>query len=342
MAYYDDLFNTSGKIPTDADFWKMAVDRYVTSDGITPAFSKVLAEQLFAPINSPKTPFYNKFAGRPVSIGAGWTERVLKQKSVDHFNPKATAEDDLKFYDNEGIEKSFAIDYEMVRSDSIPSDLMSTEEFVTTRGITALNDRIYTNQIDAYQMNTDSAIAKKAISNTKAEVSVDTTDLTKIEDAIRDTATDMMCRDTYYNDLEVDDQPDVDTSAKEVLAFMPVKLWNNIRNSHASLPSPSELVNNVTVIPVYGDLPTPLTTAEWGQAPSSGITWTDKPTAIDKAKPIVWLVDPRKVEYRPVIGSYKVNMRLNGRGDFWNAHLIARGCVGVRPWYNAVRIISNA
>lgn len=341
MAYYENLFNTSGKIPTTAPFWQMAVDRFASSDGITPKFSRVIAEQMFAPLNSPKTPFYNRFAGRPINAGVGWTERVVEQKAVEHFNPKATAEDALKFYDNTGIEKNFTIDYEMVRSDSLPSELASIEEFLERNSVGTLNDILVSNQIDAYQMAVDSAIALKAISNTPSEVACDVTDMTALYETIRDTATDMMMREEHFNNLTTEENANIDTSANEVLAFMSVKTWNQLRSSRASLPSPGELVDNVTVIPVYGLLPTPLTSAQYAEQPSTGITWDVQPTAIDKVMPTVWLCDPRAVEYRPLIGSYRVNINRNGRGDFSNQHLIARGAIGVRPWYNMVRIIAE-
>ena len=62
MSYADDYFNTSGKIPTMAEFWKQTTDTFVTGNGITPKFQRVIAEQVFAPLGQPDTPFYNAFA----------------------------------------------------------------------------------------------------------------------------------------------------------------------------------------------------------------------------------------------------------------------------------------
>lgn len=345
MAYTDTIFNTMGKIPTDSNFWEQSIDRFVSSDGLTPKFSRVIAEQMFLPLQSPKIPWYSRFAGRPVSAGAGATERILEQKAGYHFNPKATASDALQFYDNTGIEKNFEIDVSGRRSDSLPSDLVSVEEFVEANGPARLNDMIYQLQSFGYQLDTNSFIGKKAVSCSKGKVEMDdVTDMTALYETIRDTATDMMCSGVAdYNELAADENKNIDISAESVLAFMPVKLWNQLRSSRASLPNPSELVDNVTVVPVYDTaLPTPLTTTEWGTAPSTGITWTDKPVNIDGKTPTVYLVDPRKIEYRPVNRSYKVNINQNGAGDFQNAHLVYRGMVVVRPWYNACSIVAKA
>lgn len=341
MSYADDYFNTSGKIPTMAEFWKQTTDTFVTGNGITPKFQRVIAEQMFAPLGQPDTPFYNAFAGRPLSEGAGWMESAVELRPAKHFNPKAGATEELQYYENSGIQKVYQIDYEGWRPTSIPSEMYTLEEFVDARGIAELNNRLVDGQKTGYDMDMESAIGKKAISCTKAEVEVDSADMTAIYNAIRDTASDMMGDEVHYNDLTTAENKNILTHANEVWAFMPRKLWNQIRSSRASLPSPSELVDNVRVIPTANSLPTPLTTAEYGQAPSTGVTWGTKPSAIDKAQPIVWLCDPRKVEYRPVIRSYNVGMTPVHSANRWQFHMTWRGAVGVRPWYNAVRIIDN-
>ena len=53
---------------------------------------------------------------------------------------------------------------------------------------------------------------------------------------------------------------------------------------------------------------------------------------------MAYMVGSGKIEYRPLMGSYKVNMAKNGAGDFDNVHLIFKGSVAVRPWENAIRI----
>ena len=49
-----------------------------------------------------------------------------------------------------------------------------------------------------------------------------------------------------------------------------------------------------------------------------------------------------RMEYRPVAGSYKVNLQVNGAGDFTNEHLIYRGAIASKVWANAVRINKTA
>lgn len=345
----DKIFNVWGHIPTESNFWKQSTDRFVSSDGLTPKFSRVIAEQMFLPLQSPKTPWYNRFAGRPLQRGAGWTERILEYKPGYHLNPKATAQDALGYVDSTGIEKSFEIDWSGRRTTSLPSELYSIEEFVEANGIAKLNSDLVALEENAYQMETDSAIAKKTVSCSTGKVELDTGyDMTDLYKAIRDTATDMMCRGvTGYNELTDDENGNIDVSAERVLAFMPVKLWNELRSSRASLPSPSELVDNVEVVPIYEQaLPTPLTTTEFNTGnkidATNTITWTDKPKNIDGKQPIVFLLDPRKVEARPVVQSYKMNLNQNGAGDFVNTHFVYRMAVGVRPWYNACSIVEKA
>ena len=95
MAYIDDVFNKSGKIPTDSNFWEQDVDQFVAGDTITSGFAQVIGEQVFRPLMSPTTPFYNKFAGRVINSGYGWTENALYKKDAKRFNPKATANDNF-------------------------------------------------------------------------------------------------------------------------------------------------------------------------------------------------------------------------------------------------------
>lgn len=347
-GFTDTYFNTYGHIPTDANFWKQTTDRFVSSDGLTSKFSRVIAEQMFLPNQSPKIPWYNRFAGRPLDRGTGWTERIVEETGPTHLNPKATAEDALGFVDSSGIEKTYEIDYSARKTVSLPTELYSVEEFVESNGPARLNDILIQLNEKAYQMSADSAIAKKTISCSKGKVEMDTGyTMTDLYATIRDTATDMMCRGVDdYNELTTAENANIDISAEKILAFMPVKLWNELRSSRASLPSPGELVDNVEVVPVYDTaLPTPLTTAEWTAgnevSDSETITWSDKPANIDGKTPIVFLMDPRKVEFRPVRQTYKINLNMNGAGDFTNSHLVARASVGVRPWYNACSIVEK-
>lgn len=349
VAFSDTVFNTYGHIPTDSNFWDQATDRFVSSDGLTPKFSRVVAEQMFMPIQTPKLPWYTRFAGRPLDRGAGWTERMVEETGPTHLNPKATAQDALGFVDSTGIEKTYEIDYSARKTVSLPTELYSVEEFVDSNGPYQLNNILLQLNEMGYQRSADSAIAKKVVSCSTGKVELETGyDMTDLYKIIRDTATDMMCRGvTGFNELTADENKNIDISAERVLAFMPVKLWNELRSSRASLPSPNELVDNVEVVPIYDTaLPTPLTTAEFTAgnkvSDTETITWDNKPKNIDGKTPIVFLMDPRKVEFRPVRQSYKINLNQNGAGDFTNSHLVARAAVGVRPWFNACSIVESA
>lgn len=125
MTYQQTQFNTKGRIPLTSDVWKGSVDEYVTSQGITPEFSRVIAEQVFAPKVSPTIPMYKAFAGGALTAGEGWTERAVRLRTPVKFNPKATAEDDLKYYESRGLEKTFTKNVTGRFSVSLPSDLVS-------------------------------------------------------------------------------------------------------------------------------------------------------------------------------------------------------------------------
>ena len=97
--FIDGVFNTSGKIPTNSNFWDAGIDEFVTSDGITSGFSRVIGEQVFRPVKSPQIKFYERFAGKPINSGRGWTERAIAKTVAKKYKPKATANDDLSFYE---------------------------------------------------------------------------------------------------------------------------------------------------------------------------------------------------------------------------------------------------
>ena len=342
MAFTDTVFNTSGKIPTESDFWSQSLDNFVTSDGITSGFKRVIGEQVFKPLKDVRMPFYQRFAGAPISAGSGWTERALKYSALDHWNPKATAEDDLKFYDSNGIEKTFEINVRGTKSVSVPSLLESPEMFVNRSGVGTLNSMLVDNVIQIYQRGIESEIQKKAISLTKAEMEVDivTDGIISVMGNIMDKASEMMSDDNHYNELTADENANLITRSDKVYLFINQQYWNAYRNAKANLPNPSELVNNVEVVPMVNALAKPITTDEFTAGPRTGVTWTtaDKPVAVDKPAPIAFLCGSDKVVYRPVEGSYKVNLKENGKGDFVNEHLIYKGAIAVRPWENSIRI----
>lgn len=341
MAYTDDVFNTFGKIPTDSNFWDQSIDSFATSDGITTGFKRVIGEQVFKPIVGPLTPMYSRFVGKPISASQGWTERALSRRDVKAFNPKATAQDDLGFYDSKGIEKTFLQNIAGHVPVSIPSELVSMEQFLSRDGITRLNSMLVDSAIDAYQDAMEADIQKKVVSSIKAEKTVDiTTDgIVDVIGDLMDLATEMMGDDTHYNELTDAENKQIRTRTNKVYCFMNAAYLNAYRNAKASLPSPNELTDIMEFVPMYNALPAPLTTAEFtaGRGDES-LTWDTKPVAIDKKAPIAVMMASDKVEYRPVVGSYKLNMSPNGAGDFTNAHLIFKGSIAVRPWQNAIRI----
>ena len=342
MAFTDTVFNTSGKIPTESNFWSQSLDNFVTSDGITSGFKRVIGEQVFKPLKDVRMPFYQRFAGAPISAGSGWTERALKYSALDHWSPKATAEDDLKFYDSDGIEKTFEINVRGTKSVSVPSLLESPEMFVNRSGVGTLNSMLVDNVIQIYQRGIESEIQKKAISLTKAEMTVDiaTDGIVDVMGDIMDKASEMLSDDYHYNELTEDENANLITRSSKVYLFMNQAYVNAYRNAKASLPSPGELVDNVELVPMVNALAKPITTDEFTAGPRTGVTWAtaDKPVAVDKPAPIAFLCGSDKVVYRPVEGSYKVNLKENGKGDFVNEHLIYKGAIAVRPWENSIRI----
>lgn len=347
MVDINDVFNTSGKFPTEADFWAGSVEDFVSAGGITAGFSQVIAEQTFRPIDDPLTPFYRTFAGRPIESGMGWTERVLGKTRARKFNPKATAEDALGFYDSEGIERTFTVDYSGWLPVSLPSSLASIEQFVSRNGVGQLNSLLVDNVLASYQRAMESAIALKAISTTSKSVTLtaeESGDPQAILKKIQTLATAFRGTKTPYNELETEEQEKVYTNSRDVLVFMSQQLLDNILDSFAVLPSPDRIVRNAEIIPLVDGLPSPLTTAQFNEGVKEGAktvtTWTPatKPVAIDQPAPLVWMCARDRVEYRPLMGSYRVNLQRNGAGDFDNEHLVWSGAIAIRPWENAVRI----
>ena len=203
MAYIDNVFNTMGKIPTDSDFWAQDISNFVAGDTITSGFAQVIGEQVFRPLMSPRTPFYNKFAGRVLNSGVGWTESALYKKGVRKFKPKATAEDNFGFYDSEGVQKTFTLNVEGWIPNTIPSELASVEAFLKSGSVGTLNAQLVDLVNIAYQNALESEIEKKAISCTKNEMSVDvaTDGIVNVFGQIMDKASEMMSDDYHYNEL---------------------------------------------------------------------------------------------------------------------------------------------
>ncbi len=342
------VFNESGKFPTDADFWGTDVSDWLTADGITSGFSRVIAEQMFRPVNDPLTPMYNRFAGRPIRSGKGWTERLIAKTQARKFNPKATAEDALGFYDSSGLEFNFEVDYQGWRPVSLPSELASLEEFMSPEGVGQLNSILVDNNLADYQRDMESAIEMKAVSTTSNEITLTSAQSESpqaILKVIQQTASAMRGTKTHYNELEEDQNKLVYTNSDTILVFMGQELYDDIMDSFATLPSPDRIVRNAELIPMPDGLPTPLTTAQFNEGVKDEdttviTTWTPatKPAAVDKAAPLIWMCAANRIEVRPLARSYKINLQQNGAGDFVNEHMVWKAAIAVKPFENAVRI----
>lgn len=342
MVDYDTVFNTSGKFPTNSEFWKAFSSELVTEQGITPTFSKVLGEQVFRPLGSFETPFYNRFAGKPLWFGSAWRERALYNLNARHFKPKATANDDLDFVDSAGIEANYSIDVSGWVKVSIPSELETIEMMLTNGEVGQLNSMLVDNVRRTYQMAIESEIGKKLVSNITSDDEIDFTDGVQAVKDINKLALRMKGNLYHYNQLSEQQNEGLITRSEKVLCFIDAPTLEFMRESFASLPSPDRISENVEFIPLYDGCPTPITTEEFeeGGTDASGttITWESEPSAIDESQPIAILCSDKICEYRPLINSYRMSLSRNGAGDFSNQHLKWKGGIAIRPWENAIRL----
>ena len=337
----DSVFNASGKIPTDSDFWKQPVDRFVSDDGFITKFSRVIGEQFFMPLKAPLTPMYQRITEGPISAGVGFTERIVAKNVTKKFKPKATAQDAFGFYDTEGIEKSYKVNIGGWRPISVPSNLATFDSFTSGDQISKLNDFIYQNNVNGYQRDIESMIEKYVSSTIKNEVSITykEDDSVSLYNKISDIALKMMGEKTPYNELSDAENKKIYHGADSVIAYIDADIYYKMMSNKAVLPSPNEIITNVEFVPMIDGLATPLTTKEYNAGSDTGLTWGDKPVAIDKPKPNLIMVDKRKFGYRPVASSYKITQNINGAGDFVNFHLVYKGCLFNRPWYNGIRAV---
>ena len=338
MSTQDSIFNTSGKFPANATFWEQNISGFVAGDGITPLFSRVLGEQVYKPLQKPQMAFYNAFAGAPLMKGAGWTERAIDNKVVKQFKPKASASDDIGYYESSGIEKNYEIDYKGWIPTTLPSGLETVEQMLDVGGVGVLNGMLVDGSLIAYQKAMESAIQKKVISLTKNDTTVDVTNMTAVYNKIVELSANMQGNETQYNELTSAENGKIDTASDKVLCFMPIQMYNKLRGSRASLPSPGELVTNVEFIPTANSLATPITTAEY-TAEALTLGWDGTPpVAVDEEKPAIYMCSADRCKVRPLTGSYRINLSKNGAGDFSNQHLIWKCGIAVIPWTNGIRV----
>lgn len=335
---YNSDFNFSGKIATTSGFWKQPTNNFVSGDALTTGFRKVIGEQFFAPIRTPNTVFYTNFAEKSFVTGTGFTERVLMRSKTKAFTGKATSEDALGFEDTKGIERTFEINISGWRKMTVPSDMYSAEMMTTPEGIANFNSYLYDNQIAGYQRDMESIFAMFAVSTINHEKTIAIDDKpTSFFDEVGGLATDMLGDKTSYVELNSAEAQDVYTGADKILAFIDAKIYNKIRSRLSYLPDAEKIVENVEFVPVVDGLPKPLTTPQFN-AGTGVISWNIKPIAIDKDQPQMIICDKRKFGYRPYRDSYKIKEVENAAGDFTNFHLLYRGALFARPWYNAVRV----
>lgn len=344
MVNYDLEFNTSGKFPTDAKFWQDYSAEFVSGDAITNGFKTVLGEQVFRPLGDVRTPFYNKFAGRPLRAGAGWKERALFKNTSKHFKAKATAQDDLGFEDSEGLEVNYDVNVEGWIKATIPSSLKTVEMMINDGEIGQLSSMLVDNVIKTYQADMEAMIAKKTVSNIEQAQAIDFTDGVEAWKTINRLAIQFMGDTVHYNQLTAEQNAKLRKTGGKVLCFIDAVTYEDMVSSFAALPSPDYINKYVEYIPVMDGLPTPLTTAEYeagtgADGAGTVIEWTEEPKAIDAPKPKAILLTEDAVEYRPVMGSYRMNISKNGAGDFENQHLIFRGALkAVDPFADALRL----
>lgn len=335
---YNSDFNFSGKIATTSNFWAQPTSNFVSGDSLTTGFRKVIGEQFFAPIRTPNTVFYTNLVENAIVSGSGFTERMLNRSKTRTFTGKATSEDALGFEDSKGIERTFPLNISGWRRMSVPSDMFSGEMMTTPAGIASFNSYLYDSQIAGYQRDMESIFAMYAVSMTKSEKTIAVgTEPTSFFDEVGALATDMLGDKVAYNELTNVEQQEVYTGADRILAFIDAKIYNKIRSRLSYLPDANRIVENVEFVPVVDGLPRPLTTPEFNSG-TGVISWTVKPVAVDKEQPQMLICDKRKFGYRPYRESYKVKEVENAAGDFTNYHLLYRGALYSRPWYNAVRV----
>lgn len=342
----DKQFNTSGKFATDSNFWVGSRDEFVTENGITSGFSKVLGEQVFRPLGTLTTPFYNQFAGRPLMNGKSWSERAVYKNVSRRFKPKATAEDDLSFKDSSGLEKYYDLDISGWIKATIPTDLETVQMMMETGKVGELNSLLVENVLKTYQYDMNAMIGKKLVSNINHYEEVDFTDGVSAIKSINNLALRMRSTNYHYNGLTNAQNDQVITISDNVICFIDAMTLEDIRTAFASLPSPDRITENVKFVPLIDGCPTPVTNAEYTQTTvdegGTAIAWTERPSNLGGNRPTAMLVSSKICEYRPLGESYRINLTKNGAGDFTNEHLLWKGGIAISPFENAINLVDSA
>lgn len=333
---YNALYNSAGKISADSDFFSNFKNAFSPENGIIDGFKSVLGEQIIHVRKAPRTPIYSLAISAPLQQGAAWSERVLKRHPTYEYNPKASASDALSYYDSEGVEEVFFSNVAGRKSVSTASDL-TLRELVHTEGAAGqINDYIVDGMQKEVQEELEAQAGVRLVSSISHEITgADMSSEAAIRKLISHTAIDMMTDSTQYADINIDGE-----RAESVVCLIDAKMAADLGNSEAYIFDSSKLNVDARVIPVYGGLPTPITTAQYsaGRGAQSGAYSGSAPAAIDKDKPDMIIMDAEYFKIRPFIGEWKLTMDRNGAGDFENIHCLYKTAMAHIPWKSAVRV----
>lgn len=335
---YNAFYNSNGKIAADSDFFKNHADVFTASDGIIDGFKTVLGEQIIHVRQPWRTPFYAACIGAPLRFGSAWEERILDKTPTYEFNPKATAQDDLGFYDSSGYEQVFTINYGGRKSVSASSDL-ALQELITAGHSGNINDYLVDGMRKDVQGDLEAMTGVNLVSRIAKELTEqDLSTGEAMREIINDVALDMKESGVKYSDLGRSTE-----YADEVIVFMDAKKARALGNSEAVLPTPSKLNVEARIIPVIGGLPKPITTAQFnaGRGQDSTAYTGGAPAAVDKDVPDMIIMDAKYCEVRPFLQEWKMTSSYNGAGDFRNYHCLYKGAIGLKPWRSAVRVYGS-
>lgn len=324
----------------DPNFWVTHASEFVTSTGLIPGFSKLLAESLMVPLNDPRTAFYANFKGVPLNYGSAWKENMIALPGTKRFNPKATAQDAFGYYENEGLQAVFETSYQGWTPLTVPSTLALGELINNPSRLGDFSNYILGNGRISVQMAIDAMLGKKLISTIEHTKPIDTSDFSVLRKTIRDVASDMRTNKGLYINAAVDPDKYL-TSASRVIVLMEEKTYNDMVSDLAVLPSPDKIISNAEIITIP-EMPTALTTDEMTVGvTANGWSMDTAPEFMDGGKPTAIVMSDKRLVYRPYKEESRMNVNPNGAGDFTNYHLLYKGCIGIRPWENAVAITTT-
>ena len=334
---YNTLFNSNGKIATESTFFETYSDVYTGSSGIVDGFKTVLGEQIIHVRQAPRTPIYSMAISAPLKQGDGWVERLTNPSATYPLKPKATAQEALGFYDSTGVEAVFQLNFAGSKTVTTDTDLEVKKLVMDGAKSGEINDILVDAMQKDVQKELESMAGLKLVSTIAKEATMDMSTMDAIREGISDIAIDMKTSGSSYSDMARDTE-----YADDVVVLMTAKLARKLSNSQSVIFNPSQLNIEADVIPIYGELPTPITTAQytaggWTEATPS----TPLPSAIDEAKPDLIIMDKKYFEIRPYQDEWKMTSDRNGLGDFINYHILYSGAMGYKPWRNAVRVYAE-